>query len=70
MILAAGFGTRLWPLTIGKTKPAIPFLNRPLIAFTIEYLKRFGCDELIINLHHEPESVRAQIGDGCCVKGV
>ncbi len=64
MILAAGFGTRLWPLTIGRTKPAIPFLNRPLIAFTIDYLRQFGCDELIINLHHEPESVRAQIGDG------
>lgn len=64
MILAAGFGTRLWPLTIGRTKPAIPFLNRPLIAFTIEYLKQVGCDDIIINLHHEPESVRAQIGDG------
>lgn len=64
MILAAGFGTRLWPLTIGRTKPAIPFLNRPLIAYTIDYLKRFGIEDLIINLHHEPESVRAQIGDG------
>lgn len=64
MILAAGFGTRLWPLTIGRTKPAIPFLNRPLIAFTIDYLKQFGCDEIIINLHHEPDSVRAQIGNG------
>src|SRR5215475_74074 len=64
MILAAGFGTRLWPLTVGRTKPAIPFLNRPLIAYTIEYLKRFGIRELIVNLHHEPDSVRAQIGDG------
>lgn len=64
MILAAGFGTRLWPLTIGKTKPAIPFLNRPLIAFTLDYLKQYGIDDIIINLHHEPESVRAQIGDG------
>lgn len=64
MILAAGFGTRLWPLTIGRTKPAIPFLNRPLIAYTIEYLRRFGVEEIIINLHHEPASVRDQIGDG------
>lgn len=64
MILAAGFGTRLWPLTVGRTKPAIPFLNRPLIAYTIEYLRRFGVTELIVNLHHEPESVREQIGDG------
>jgi NDP-sugar pyrophosphorylase family protein len=64
MILAAGFGTRLWPLTADRTKPAIPFLNRPLIAQTIEYLQRFGVTELIINLHHEPASVREQIGDG------
>jgi NDP-sugar pyrophosphorylase family protein len=64
MILAAGFGTRLWPLTVGRTKPALPFLNRPLIAYTIEYLKRHGVEDLIINLHHEPDSVREQIGDG------
>src|SRR5262249_60306422 len=64
MILAAGFGTRLWPLTVGRTKPAIPFLNRPLIAYTIEYLRRYGIEDLIINLHHEPDSVRASIGDG------
>ncbi len=64
MILAAGFGTRLWPLTVGRTKPAIPFLNRPLIASTIEYLNQFGIEDLIINLHHEPDSVREQIGDG------
>jgi NDP-sugar pyrophosphorylase family protein len=64
MILAAGFGTRLWPLTIGRTKPAIPFLNRPLIDYTIDYLRRHGIEDLIINLHHEPESVTEQIGDG------
>lgn len=64
VILAAGFGTRLWPLTIGRTKPAIPFLNRPLIAFTIDYLRKYGFEDIIINLHHEPESVKEQIGDG------
>ncbi|MCI0663351.1 MAG: nucleotidyltransferase family protein, partial [Acidobacteria bacterium] len=64
IILAAGFGTRLWPLTIGRTKPAIPFLNRPLINYTIDYLRNYGVEELIINLHHEPHSVIEQIGDG------
>jgi NDP-sugar pyrophosphorylase family protein len=64
MILAAGFGTRLWPLTIGRTKPALPFLGRPLIAYTIEYLRHYGVTELVINLHHEPASVREQVGDG------
>lgn len=64
MILAAGFGTRLWPLTIGRTKPAIPFLNRPLIAYTLEYLRNAGIDDVVINLHHEPTSVQDQVGDG------
>ena len=64
MILAAGFGTRLWPLTIGRTKPAIPFLNRPLIAYTLDYLRKAGIDDVIVNLHHEPDSVKEQIGDG------
>jgi NDP-sugar pyrophosphorylase family protein len=64
MILAAGFGTRLWPLTIDRTKPAIPFMGRPLIGYVAEYLARFGFDEIVVNLHHRPESVRAALGDG------
>jgi NDP-sugar pyrophosphorylase family protein len=64
MILAAGFGTRLWPLTIDRTKPAIPFMGRPLIGYVAEYLARFGFDEIVVNLHHQPESVRTALGDG------
>jgi len=64
MILAAGFGTRLWPLTVDRTKPAVPFLNRPLISYSVEYLKQFGINEIIINLHHEPESIKELLGDG------
>lgn len=63
-ILAAGFGTRLWPLTEDRTKPAIPFLNRPLIAYTVEYLARYGIRDQIINLHHQPDSIRRALGDG------
>ena len=63
-ILAAGFGTRLWPLTEDRTKPAIPFLNRPLITYSVEYLARFGIRELIVNLHHQPDSIRLALGDG------
>ncbi|MGA9768968.1 MAG: NDP-sugar synthase [Blastocatellia bacterium] len=63
-ILAAGFGTRLWPLTEDRTKPAIPFLNRPLIAYCVEYLARFGIRDIIINLHHQPDSIRRALGDG------
>ena len=64
MILAAGYGTRLWPLTIDRTKPAIPFMGRPLIGYVAEYLARFGFDDIVVNLHHQPESVRAALGDG------
>jgi mannose-1-phosphate guanylyltransferase/phosphomannomutase len=64
MILAAGFGTRLWPLTEDRTKPAIPFLNRPLIAYTVEYLASYGVHDIIINLHHQPDSIRDALGDG------
>jgi NDP-sugar pyrophosphorylase family protein len=64
MILAAGYGTRLWPLTLDRAKPALPFMGRPLVGYVAEYLARFGCDEIIVNLHHRPESVRAALGDG------
>jgi mannose-1-phosphate guanylyltransferase/phosphomannomutase len=64
LILAAGFGTRLWPLTEDRTKPAIPFLNRPLISYSVEYLSSHGIRDLIVNLHHQPESIRQVLGDG------
>jgi NDP-sugar pyrophosphorylase family protein len=64
MILAAGYGTRLWPLTIDRTKPAIPFMGRPLIGYVAAYLARYGFDDIVVNLHHQPESVRAALGDG------
>jgi NDP-sugar pyrophosphorylase family protein len=64
MILAAGYGTRLWPLTEDRTKPAIPFLGRPLVGYVAEYLARYGFGEVVINLHHRPESVREALGDG------
>jgi NDP-sugar pyrophosphorylase family protein len=64
MILAAGYGTRLWPLTIDRAKPAIPFMGRPLVGYVAEYLARFGFKEIVVNLHHRPESVRDALGDG------
>jgi NDP-sugar pyrophosphorylase family protein len=64
MILAAGYGTRLWPLTIDRAKPAIPFMGRPLVGYVAEYLARYGCEEVVVNLHHRSESVRAALGDG------
>ncbi len=64
MILAAGYGERLWPLTSDRTKPALPVLGKPLVGYVAEYLARYGIEEVIVNLHHQPESVRRALGDG------
>jgi NDP-sugar pyrophosphorylase family protein len=64
MVLSAGYGTRLWPLTEDRTKPAIPILGKPLVGYVAEYLARFGIDDIVVNLHHKPESVRRALGDG------
>lgn len=64
MILAAGFGTRLFPLTIDRTKPAIPFLGKPLVGYVAEYLTAFGIKDIVVNLHHQPDSVIRALGNG------
>jgi len=64
MILAAGFGTRLFPLTIDRTKPAIPFMGKPLVGYVAEYLAKYGFKEVVVNLHHQPNSVKKALGDG------
>ena len=64
IILSAGYGTRLWPLTEDRTKPAIPILGKPLVGYVAEYLSHYGCDEIVVNLHHRPQSVRKALGDG------
>src|SRR5947207_2604008 len=64
MILAAGYGERLWPLTADRTKPALPVLGKPLVGYVAEYLSKFGIKDVVVNLHHRPESVRRSLGDG------
>ena len=55
MILAAGFGTRLRPITHTLPKPMVPLCNRPLIAWAIESFHAAGVRDLIVNLHHLPD---------------
>jgi NDP-sugar pyrophosphorylase family protein len=64
MILAAGYGERLWPLTADRTKPALPVLGKPLVGYVAEYLAGFGIKDVVVNLHHHPDSVRRSLGDG------
>jgi len=64
MVLAAGYGVRMRPLTLLRAKPVLPVLNRPLLHWTLDALARAGVDEAVINLHHLPATVRAAVGDG------
>ena len=61
MILAAGLGTRLRPLTDLRAKPALPVRGRPVISLLLEFLARQGCHEVMINLHHRPETIRLAV---------
>jgi NDP-sugar pyrophosphorylase family protein len=58
MILAAGFGTRLRPVTYTLPKPMVPLCNQPLIGWAVESLIDAGIRDLIVNLHHLPEQLQ------------
>jgi mannose-1-phosphate guanylyltransferase len=64
MILAAGLGTRLRPITYAMPKPMVPVLNRPVMEHTARLLARHGFDEAIANLHWFPETIEGRFGDG------
>ncbi len=64
LVLAAGFGTRLRPLSDLVAKPAVPVANRPLIARVLSWLAAAGAHDVILNLHHRPDTVTAIVGDG------
>jgi NDP-sugar pyrophosphorylase family protein len=64
VLLAAGQGTRLRPLTDDRPKPMIEIGGRPLIEHTILQLVDYGVREIVINLHHRPDVVREYFGDG------
>ena len=64
MILAAGFGTRLRPLTDTLPKPLLPIAGRPLIVWNLLLLRRHGITDVIINLHHLGHLIEQALGDG------
>jgi mannose-1-phosphate guanylyltransferase len=63
MVLAAGLGTRLRPLTYEITKPMVPVLDRPVMAHILDLLERHGLRETIANLHYFPDSIREHFGE-------
>lgn len=64
MIMAAGLGTRLMPLTGSLPKPMVPIAGRPALAHILDLLRRHGVTEVAINIHHFPDVIRGYFGDG------
>jgi len=65
MIVAAGLGTRLRPLTHHRPKPAVPVRGIPLIAYALAFIARAGVTEVVINVHHLPEALIAAARRWC-----
>jgi len=64
MILSAGLGTRLRPLTDIRAKPAIPVAREPMVRRIARWLAAGGVTDIVINLHHLPQTIAAVVGDG------
>jgi mannose-1-phosphate guanylyltransferase len=64
MILAAGQGTRVRPLTRYLPKPMIPILGKPVMEYLIEHLARFGVTEIMVNVAHNHNKIEQYFGDG------
>ena len=63
VVLAAGLGTRLRPLTGTQPKPALPVGGIPVAGRTLALLARAGCEAAAVNLHHLGDRLRAALGD-------
>ncbi len=63
MVLAAGLGTRLRPLTYEITKPMVPVLDRPVMEHIVDLLDRHSYGEVIANLHYFPDTIRDHFGE-------
>lgn len=64
MLLAAGLGTRLRPLTYTVPKPLLPIGDKKLIEYPLGLLIKYGVPEVIINLHHMGDMIKDYLGDG------
>ena len=64
MILAAGLGTRLGPLTSLRPKPMLPICGTPLVRWAALWLRSQGVREIVVNLHHLGEQIAEELGDG------
>jgi mannose-1-phosphate guanylyltransferase len=64
MILAAGKGTRVRPLTYDLPKPMIPLLGKPVMAYLVEHLAKYGVTEIMVNVSYLHEKIEEYFGEG------
>jgi NDP-sugar pyrophosphorylase family protein len=64
LVLTAGLGTRLRPLTTYRAKPAMPVGAEPLVGHILRQLAAAGLTEVVLNLHHLPATITREVGDG------
>lgn len=58
LVMAAGLGTRLRPLTDHTPKPLVPLLGRPMVEYVLEHLAHYGIQEALVNIHYLPEQMK------------
>src|SRR5262245_33821770 len=64
LVLAAGVGSRLRPLSLVRAKPALPVAGEVLIGRILRRLREFGIERVVINLHHLAATITREVGDG------
>ena len=64
VVMAGGEGSRLRPLTIGRPKPMVPMVSKPVMGHILDLLKRQGITEIVVTLHFMPEAIQSYFGDG------
>jgi NDP-sugar pyrophosphorylase family protein len=64
IVLTAGLGTRLRPLSSVRAKPAVPVAGEPIVRRILAWLAGCGVRDAVLNLHHAPQSIAVEVGDG------
>jgi mannose-1-phosphate guanylyltransferase len=64
LLLTAGVGSRLHPLTLSRAKPAVPLAGVPLVSRILRAVAAAGIRRVVLNLHHRPETIARVVGDG------
>src|SRR5690349_16214737 len=64
LVLTAGLATRLRPLSLVRAKAALPVAGQPLVVRIVRWLRGAGITDVVLNLHHHPETLTRLVGDG------